>query len=77
MTATQVSRAFSAVLDDIDRGETIVISRDGRQVAILSPVPAANGSATTAALAELPDDDAYWDAVEAARAEVARSWRVA
>ena len=37
----------------------------------------ANGDAVTAALGGLPDDAAYWDAVEAARAEVARSWHVA
>jgi len=76
MTATHVSRHFSAVLDEVDRGETIVITRDGRQLAILTPVPAANGDAVTAALDDLPDDEAYWDAVEAARAEVSRSWHV-
>jgi prevent-host-death family protein len=77
LTSTQVSRNFSGVLDEVDRGETIVITRDGRELAILTPVPAANGAAVKAALERLPDDDAYWDAVEAARAEVARSWHVA
>lgn len=77
LTATHVSRHFSAVLDEVGHGETIVITRDGRQLAILTPVPAANGEAVTAALADLPDDDAYWDQVEAARAEVSRSWHVA
>jgi prevent-host-death family protein len=77
MTATQVSRHLSAVLDEVDRGETVVITRDGRELAILTPVPAANGDATTVALGELPDDESYWDAVEAARAEVSRSWHVA
>jgi hypothetical protein len=52
---------------------TVPITRDGREVAILAPVPAANGDATTAALACLPDEDAYWDAVEAAHEEVGRS----
>lgn len=77
LTSTQVSRNFSAVLDEVDRGETVVITRDGRELAILTPVPSANGAAVTAALENLPDDDAYWDAVEAARDEVARSWHVA
>ena len=77
LTSTQVSRNFSAVLDEVDNGETIVITRDGRQLAILTPVPSANGAAVTAALADLPEDDAYWDAVEAAHEEVGRSWRVA
>jgi prevent-host-death family protein len=77
LTATHVSRHLSAVLDEVDQGETVVITRDGRELAILTPVPAANGDATTAALRDLPDDDAYWDAVEAAREEVSRSWPVA
>lgn len=77
MTATHLARHLSAVLDEVDHGETVVITRDGRELAILTPVPAANGDAVTAALGELPDDNAYWDAVEAARAEVSRSWPVA
>lgn len=77
LTATYVARNLSAVLDEVDRGETVVVTRDGRELAILTPVPAANGDATTAALQGLPDDDAYWDAVEAAREEVSRSWPVA
>ena len=77
MTATHVSRNFSTVLDEVDRGETIVITEDGRQLAILTPVPVAYGEAVTSALNELPEDDAYWDAVEAARAEVIRAWHVA
>ena len=64
LTATHVSRHF------------VVITRAGRELAILTPVPAANGDAVTAALNGLPDDDAYWDAVEAAREEVSRSWPV-
>jgi hypothetical protein len=36
----------------------------------------ANGAAVTAALGSLPDDDTYWDAVETARDEVARSWQL-
>jgi prevent-host-death family protein len=77
LSATQVSRNFSAVLDEVDHGETIVITRDGRQLALLTAVPAANGDAVTAALGALPDDAAYWDAVEAARDQVARAWHVA
>ena len=76
LTATHVSRHFSTVLDEVDHGETVVITRDGRQLAILTPVPTGNGAEVTAVLTELPADEAYWDAVEAARAEVSRSWRV-
>lgn len=52
VTASDVSRRFSAMLDKAERGETIVITRGGRRVAILSPAPSANG----AALLELAKD---------------------
>lgn len=76
LTATQVSRNFAAVLDAVDCGETVVITRDGRELAILTPAPAPNGKDVTSLLTELPDDDAYWDAVEAARVEVEQSWHI-
>jgi len=48
MTASDASRRFSAVLDDAEQGETIVITRGGRRVAVISPAPAANGAALAA-----------------------------
>ena len=45
MTATEVSRNFASVLDRVERGQTIVITRGGRRPATLSPVPAGNGAA--------------------------------
>jgi antitoxin (DNA-binding transcriptional repressor) of toxin-antitoxin stability system len=45
MTASEVARNFSATLDGAEGGETIVITRGGRRVALLVPAPRANGRA--------------------------------
>jgi prevent-host-death family protein len=54
MTATHASRGFSDVLDRVERGETIRITRDGHPVAELRPITPATGRALRAALAEIP-----------------------
>ncbi len=43
MSASEASRKFSAVLDDAEHGETVVVTRGGRRVALIVPVPRANG----------------------------------
>lgn len=45
MSASDASRNFSAVLDEAERGETIVVTRSGRKVAMITPAPRANGRA--------------------------------
>ncbi|MFE2754781.1 type II toxin-antitoxin system Phd/YefM family antitoxin [Actinosynnema sp. NPDC059335] len=45
MTASEASRNFSAVLDEAEHGETIVVTRNGRRVALITPAPRANGRA--------------------------------
>jgi prevent-host-death family protein len=45
MTASEASRNFSAVLDEAEHGETIVVTRSGRRVAMIVPAPRANGRA--------------------------------
>jgi prevent-host-death family protein len=45
MAASEASRNFSAVLDEAEHGETIVVTRNGRRVALIVPAPRANGSA--------------------------------
>lgn len=44
MTATEASRKFSHVLDLAERGETTVITRDGKMVAKVVPSSAGNGA---------------------------------
>ncbi|WP_367132536.1 type II toxin-antitoxin system Phd/YefM family antitoxin [Saccharothrix sp. HUAS TT1] len=45
MAASEASRNFSAVLDEAEQGETIVVTRNGRRVALITPAPRANGRA--------------------------------
>jgi prevent-host-death family protein len=70
MTASEVARSFSSVLDGAENGETIVITRGGRRVAVLVPAPRANGHAVAAVLqrwsGRLGVDDAFEAAVERA-----------
>lgn len=69
MTATHASRGFSEVLDAVERGETIRISRAGHVVAELRPVTATTGRTLREALATIPRlDDAFEDDVAAATA---------
>jgi len=45
MSASEAARNFSAVLDSAEHGETIVVTRSGRRVALIAPAPRANGGA--------------------------------
>lgn len=45
MSASEASRNFSAVLDLAEHGETVVVTRSGRRVALITPAPRANGKA--------------------------------
>ena len=67
MTATEVSRNFASVLDRAEHGETIVITRGGRRLAILAPAPAGNGAALKEFLATHAVDDDYAEDALSAR----------
>lgn len=74
MTATEVARSFSAVLDAVERGESIVITRGGERLAMLAPAPRANGAAINEIIrkhavdpALVQDDDEFVQAVRWAR----------
>jgi prevent-host-death family protein len=58
MTATEASRKFSDLLDAIERGETITITRGHRPVAEIGPASRRTGADLRAALdgIEPPDD---------------------
>jgi prevent-host-death family protein len=43
VTATEASRSFAALLDEAERGETVVVTRGGRRVAMIGPASASNG----------------------------------
>lgn len=67
MTATEVSRNFASVLDRAERGETIVITRGGRRLAMLAPAPAGNGAALKDFISNHRPDSAFADDVASAR----------
>lgn len=46
ISATEASRSFSGILDDIERGATIVIHRRGKDVCLMTPPRAATRRAS-------------------------------
>lgn len=71
MTASEASRTFSAVLDSVESGETIVVTRAGRRVAAITPAPRANGAALRAVFQRWHGNLAFDDTL-AARVHAAR-----
>lgn len=75
MTATEVARSLSAVFDEVEHGERIIVTRGGRRIAEISPTPVANG----AAFLEFVDrwrggvDPSFGDDVLAARQDSRRN----
>jgi len=70
MTATEASRSFAALLDEAERGETIIITRAGRRIATVGPVDVSNGSEVVALLEYTPVDEDFARDVAAAREAV-------
>lgn len=60
MTATEASRRFSDLLDAIERGETITITRGNHAVAEIRPPRRRTGADLRAALADLPPPDDHF-----------------
>ncbi|EFC82508.1 type II toxin-antitoxin system Phd/YefM family antitoxin [Parafrankia sp. EUN1f] len=57
MTATEASRSFSDLLDAIERGETVTITRGNHPVAEIGPARRRTGADLRAALADIPAPD--------------------
>ncbi|XVV11022.1 type II toxin-antitoxin system Phd/YefM family antitoxin [Actinoplanes sp. CA-131856] len=60
MTATEASRNFPDLLDAIERGETVVITRGNRPVAEIAPARRRTGADLHAALAGIPSPDDHF-----------------
>lgn len=71
MTATEASRSFAALLDEAERGQTVVITRGGRRIASIGPATASNGAEVVALLASNAVDEGFAADVLAARDAVA------
>lgn len=71
VTATEASRSFSALLDQAERGETVVVVRGGRRVAFIGPATPSNGAEVLELLASSAVDEGFAADVLAARDAVA------
>ncbi len=61
VNATEVARNFSEVLDGVEhRHQTYVVTRGGRPIARITPVPSANGLEVKRLLRDHAADDASW-----------------
>ena len=43
VTATEASRSFAALLDEVENGESVIVTRGGRRIACIGPATAGNG----------------------------------
>jgi prevent-host-death family protein len=70
LSASEAARRFSAVLDGAEDGETYVITRGGKRVAMIVPAPRANGEAVVEVFrrwqGRLALDDEFVETVAAA-----------
>lgn len=76
ITATEASRSFAALLDDAEKGETTIVTRAGRRIAVIGPAGTGNGSALAEFLGKVTPDATFADDIDAVR-ESARSGPVA
>ncbi len=67
MTATEASRSFAALLDGAERGETTVVTRGGRRIALIGPATQGNGAAFRKFLETATVDDQFESDVLAVR----------
>ncbi|WP_241255633.1 type II toxin-antitoxin system Phd/YefM family antitoxin [Candidatus Protofrankia californiensis] len=78
MTASEASRNFSALLDEAEHGETIVVTRSGRRIAVIMPAPHGNGEALREVLrrwgARAGVDDRFAADVVGAREAASAEW---
>lgn len=79
MTATEASRRFSDLLDVIERGESVVVTRGNRPIAEIRPARRRTGKDLRVALAEpCPPDERFenhiTDAVALLPAEGTHPW---
>jgi len=74
MTATQAARNFAGLLDAVERGQAVVITRDGVAVGRFVPERRTTAGRLKDALREHPPDPAFADDLEAARADLRASF---
>jgi prevent-host-death family protein len=71
VNATEAARNFSEVLDGVEhRGQSYLVTRGGKPVARITPVPAANGRAAKRLLRDHRPDPAWAGELAALRADL-------
>jgi prevent-host-death family protein len=70
VTATQAARNFANLLDAVEHGETVVVTRDGVPVGRLTPERRTSADRLKAALGEHPADAGFGDDLVAIHAEL-------
>lgn len=66
MSATEASRSFAAFLNEVEQGQTVVVTRGGRRIATIGPVTAGSGAEVAAILrSHRPDADFAADVIAA------------
>jgi prevent-host-death family protein len=70
VTATQAARNFASILNQVEHGETVVITRDGVPIGRLSPERLTSAERLKAALRDHPADEGFADDLEAAHTEL-------
>jgi prevent-host-death family protein len=73
MSATQAARNFAGLLDAVEHGEAVVITRDGIAVGRFVPERRTTADRLKAALHNHPPDPGFADDLETARAELRAS----
>jgi prevent-host-death family protein len=78
VNATEVARNFSEVLDGVEhRHQTYVVTRGGKPIARITPVPSTNGLAVKRLLREHASDSSWANELAALRASLTpeeRDW---
>ena len=70
VTATHAARNFASLLDAVEHGETVVITRDGVPVGRLAPERRTAADRLKAALREHPADGGFADDLTAVHAHL-------
>ncbi|MCW2743520.1 MAG: prevent-host-death family protein [Mycobacterium sp.] len=69
LTATQASRQFAALLDAVQQGESVVVTRAGHRIAVVGPVNAPNGAALAVLLQRVLPDAGFGEELLLVRSE--------
>lgn len=70
VTATHAARNFARLLDAVEHGETVVVTRDGVPVSRLVPERSTAADRLKAALREHPADGGFADDLSAVHADL-------